>query len=378
MSKTAKWIISIIVIILIIAEVWYYGAKPANTPAETGLINIGAILSLTGNQTDIGQSMRQGAEMAQEEINSIGSGSKLNILSEDGQNDPKAGLSAYRKLSDVDGIKIFLVAHSNVSRAVAEVAQKENGLVFSIYTIAPTLTQIGDRVFLNEINTINEINKLVEYAELKKYKTAATLVVNTEGSLANQKIFKGKFESDVGRIVVEEKYNATENDFRTQLTKIKAGSPDVIFIMASPKQMGLILKQKSELGINAPILSTFHTEGADLLKVAGSLAEGIIYTHTVDLVSSNPVVKSFADKFRAKYNKEPDYFGAEAYDSVKILYSVSKNCLGGDVACVKNNLVAVKNFPAVTGLITINNNRETDKTIILKTVKNGQFVPLNQ
>jgi len=70
--KLSKWVIAIVVIILIIAGIWYYGTKPATTPTSAELIKIGAVLSLTGAGSFHSQNIKQGADLAVDEINKLG------------------------------------------------------------------------------------------------------------------------------------------------------------------------------------------------------------------------------------------------------------------------------------------------------------------
>ena len=381
MKRAMKIIITIIIVIIIIAIIVFAYVKnnSRQDTKESEPVTVGVIVSLSGDYANIGESMREGAKLAQEEINILTSSPKLNLLFEDGQADAKVGLGAYRKLADINGVKFFLLAHSNISQAVSAVAQKEGNLALSIYSSAVNLTAIGDLVFRNEVRIEGETQKLVDYVLGKNYRKAAILPVNTEGSMASAKLFQQKFEAKGGQITLIEKYGAKENDFRTQLTKIKSSNPDVIFAIGGPKQMGEIIKQAHKLGIGTPLVSDFHAEGPELLSVAGSSADGLVYSHTLDLTSLDPAVKNYADKFRAKYRQEPDYFSAAAYDSINIIYNSARNCAPiNDLDCVRKNLLSVENYPGVTGKTTIDSSRETDKTIILKIVKNGQFVPLEQ
>jgi len=326
MSKTLQIIIGIIVVIIIISLIFVFSEKK-KTERET--IKIGAILALTGKYQKWGQHMREGIDLAVEEINENGgiNGRKLIVVYEDSQTDAKLALTAYRKLVDIDGIKTIIVAHSSPSKSIAAVAQKEKVTIFAISAVAPGLPETGDYIFRNDINIDSEVEKLTSFVYGNDLKKVALVLINTEGGVMYGELFKEKFENLGGKITIVEKYEKGTKDFRPLLTKVKATNPEAIYGTLAPHEAALVLKQAKELGIEAQFLCDFHCEGSDLLE-AGELAEGIIYSHVLDLTSRKKEVQNFLKAFREKYGKEPEYGSALAFDTVKILSLKLKIILG--------------------------------------------------
>lgn len=371
MTKTTKIIIGIVIAILVIAGIWY---EVRRKPKEEGVIKVGAILSLTGNYSYWGEYNRKGIELAVEEINTKLENKKIEVIYEDSQTDSAVGLSAYRKLADIDNIKIFIVAQSTITKTLAPVVQQERRILFAISAVNPGIPETGDYIFRNDINPKDEIDKLIEFIKSKHYNRIALLAINTEGGLQYPELFKEKFS---GEIVAYEKYEKGAKDFRTQLFKIKNANPEVIYPISSPGDIALILKQAEALGLRKQFISDFHIEGPELISGAGDLVNGIIYTHTSDLKGDKSPSKEFINKFREKYQQDPEYQAALAFDTIKILGIAIENC-ADNTDCIKSELLKIKNLVGVTGSTTITETGETEKPVILKTIKNGQFVPYEE
>lgn len=177
-----------------------------------------------------------------------------------------------------------------------------------------------------------------------------------------------------GGVTGSESFEPDAQDFRTQLTRIKQKNPEAIFIVAY-KESILILRQIKELGINTKLLSTPVFEDQEIIEKAGEIAEGVIYVYYggFDPQSGDEVVKKFAETFKTKYNRDPGYYSALAYDAMNIvLLAIEKG--GAKSEDIKNALYQIKDFPGVTGKTTFDVNGDVVKSVLLKVVKNGQFV----
>ncbi len=374
MTKIAKTILWVVIIVIVIGAIWYGLTRK---PAEEKVIKIGAILSLTGKYGYWGQYNKKGIELAVEEINKQLKDKKLEVIYEDSQTDAATGLSAYRKLSDVNNIKIFVVAQGTIAKVLAPIAQKEKRVIFAISATTAGIPETGDFIFRNDINPEDEIDKLIEFVQNRNYNKVALMPINTEGGVQYAELFKEKFEKLDGKVVAYEKYEKGEKDFKTQLLKIKNTNPEVIYPISSPGDMALILKQANELGLKKQFISDFHIEGPELISGAGDLANGIVYTHSLNLKDNRPKLQEFINAFKEKYKEEPEYQAALAYDTIRILGMVINKC-GDNEDCIKNDLLKIRNFEGITGMINITEIGDTQKLIILKTIKNGQFVPYEE
>lgn len=371
MNKTTKIIGGIIVLTIIVLIVVFY------KPVPKGTIKIGALFSLTGTTSSYGEHMKEGTDLAKDEINAQGGikGRKIEIVYEDTQGDTQQGITAYQKLVNIEGLKVLLAGISNVVLGVAPLAEQNQVLVFAIGTAAAQISEAGDFIFRHNLLPQTEAKVLADLVYNKKeYKEIAGIFVNTESGVSYRDEFKKNYEELGGNIKLIEMYEKGAADFKTQLTKIKASGVKAVFAGSYIKELGYILKQSKELGLDVQWFSAYVAEGPEVLDIAKDSANGLIYSHFFN--PESPSIKEYQKKYEERYGKSSEFYAALAYDNVKILAEVMKKCSNPeDSVCIKSELYKIKDFPAVTGKITIDDKGDTSKEIVIKTIKNGQFVP---
>lgn len=129
--------------------------------------------------------------------------------------------------------------------------------------------------------------------------------------LANS--FKENYTKLGGKVIIEESYKAKDTDFKSVLTSIKAKNPEVLYVPGYYEEVGLIVRQAKELGLNIPILGGDGYESPKLTEIAGKEALNNVY-YTTHYSSKDPNVVKFINAYKEKYGKEPDAFGALGYD----------------------------------------------------------------
>ncbi|MBU4455265.1 ABC transporter substrate-binding protein [Patescibacteria group bacterium] len=376
MTKNAKIIVGAIIAVVIIGGIWYgAGRKPAPVETEKEPIKIGAILPFTGKLGYYGDYYSHGLNLAIEEINNAGgiNGKKIEIIYEDNQGDTSQSITAYQKLSQTDGVKIYITTLSGATLALAPLVENNHDILFNLNSAAPTISKAGDYTFRNNIFPLSEIKALSTFINQKDYNKIALLMFNNDAGVEYKDLFSEEYISNGGEIVGSELYEQGATDFRTQLTKIKAKNVDAIIMFAYANEGGLIIKQAKEIGVTAPFFSFYTSEDSKLIEVGGSATEGLIYTHCFN----ESAAASFKEILQKKHGTTAGlFYSAIAYDTLKILAKTLNNCDEKDTVCVKADLYNVKEYPGTSGITTINADGDTEKSVFLKTIKNGQFVPL--
>ena len=193
--------------------------------------------------------------------------------------------------------------------------------------------------------------------------------------MGHRNAIKSEVEKLGGEILIEETMLPEATDYRAQLTRIKSKDPEAIYLLTDATSAGLILKQAKELGINVQWFSTRSIQKEEVISIAGEAAEGVIYTYSFNPESDSPVVKHFVENYKVKYGEIPDYAAAEAYEALRLIAKVLNEC-GVDTECMKRNLLETKNHQGVLGKLTFDEKGDVYFPYTLKTIKNGQFVPL--
>ncbi|GAG00492.1 unnamed protein product, partial [marine sediment metagenome] len=249
-----NWIIiSIIVVLTLVIMIFV-----TQTKKDLGEIKIGAIMPLTGELATYGEPVKNGMELAVEEINAKGgiNGTLLRIIFEDDLGDPKTAVSAFNKLIDSEKVPIILgPLTSGASMATAPVAERRK--VVQLSTIAGTikLKYAGDYIFRvfasDELQAKAIVDKAIDIFGSKK---AAILYINNAYGQGIKEITENRYIERGGQLVAIESFNESDKDFRTQLIKIKNVKPDLIFCLSYWKEGALILVQAKELGIDTKFL----------------------------------------------------------------------------------------------------------------------------
>lgn len=339
-------------------------------------IKIGVISSLTGTIAPYGQSVWEGIQIAVNEINENGGiGAKsIKVLLEDAQSDPKVSVSAVNKLINVDKVPVIIgpVASSNVM-AVAPIVNEKATVILSPAAASPRITEAGDYVFRNRAAGGLEALKLAEYAYKRlRVKKACLLYINTDYGVAYKDIIKKRFIELGGGILLVESFNQGDTDFRSQITKLLRFKPKAIFLLGNPKEVGQILKQSKEIGLQATFLAN-NVESDELLKAASDAAEGLIFVLPFfEHDNSAPKVKNFVEKYKERFGRIPDLYAANGYDAVYLVkIAIERGGYKGEG--IKRALYEIKNYSGVNGIISFDKHGDVIKPLAFKTIKDGRY-----
>ncbi|MBT3406149.1 ABC transporter substrate-binding protein [Candidatus Woesearchaeota archaeon] len=343
---------------------------------EDDVIKIGAVQPFTGKAAWHAENVRKGVDLAVEEINSKGgiSGKRLEVVYEDSMFDKTRALLALRKLIDNDKVSVVIgpTSSSNVM-AVAPVAEISQTVVFSTVASAPRIRDAGDFVFRNSISGDVHGKYMAEYAyDVLGARTASTLFLNLANGVDYNDAFVTRFRELGGEVIVQESYDKSVNDFRTQLIKIKSSDSDVVYFAGL--SLELAVKQAKELGIESQILAPVIIESQDLLDVAGEAADGILYTAPAfDPESDDMIIGDFVDDFVTRYGDLPERTAADSYDAVMIIALALEVC-GQDSICIRDELYGVTDYRGVGGLTTFDEFGDVSKPLAIKMVEKEKFV----
>jgi len=346
-------------------------------------IVIGSILPLTGDGAMYGEWTQKGIDLAVREENQKGGikGKKIRILYEDTQQKPEQGIAAFKKLTLIEKVPAVIGGlSSSVTLAVAPLANQYKVVILSPASSSPKITDAGDYIFRICASDVYEGKIMAEFSfNTLKYRRISILYINNEYGVGIKNIFNNVFSENGGEIVSMESYDQGAIDFRMQLSKIKATNPETIYLVGYAPEMARALRQMKELGIKAPVLSSYEVENPKIIEIAREAADGIIYTaYDYDPQKKEPNIQHFVKDYREIYNEEPNIVSALGYDSAKIMIEAlkkAKNLTGDDI---KDQLYEIKDYPGITGKTSFDKNGDVEKSIIFKTIRNGYFIPLNK
>lgn len=300
------------------------GAEPTSVPAEEpkGPFRIGVMESLTGPGETYGQVANNAKQLAVAEINAAGgiNGRMLELVVEDSKCSAQDAITAYRKLTDVDGVKIILgTSCSGAMLGAAPLAEADGVVMFSGLATNPDIAEAGDYIFRTAMNDAQlgiDTGNVLWADGIRKL---ATINESTDYAEGVRRASVAQFEKRGGEVVAAEQYASDTTDFRSQLTKLLNADPDAIHIAAQGEfSGGTIVKQIRELGYEGPIYSEVVPIGSEALGIAGDAATGL-KAITADLDPANNKAQEVLGSYRDRYGQVtlPWYLGS-AYDDVYI------------------------------------------------------------
>ncbi len=347
------------------------GCKKANTNE----IVVGEFASLTGATATFGQGSHKGTQIAIDEINAAGGvlGKQIRLVTEDDQSKPGEAATVVRKLIARDkAVAILGEVASSRSLEAAPICQQNKIPMISPASTNPKVTQVGDYIFRVCFIDPFQGTVLAKFALSKGWKKAAILTdVKQDYSVGLSQFFKEYFTKNGGTIVAEQNYSTDDSDFNAQLTGIKTANPDCILASGYYTEAGLIAKQARQLGINAPLLGGDGWDSPSLVKVGGAAMEGNFFSNHYSAEDKSEVVQGFLKKF--KDPAEADAMAALGYDSAMILADAIKRAGTTDGPALRDAIAATKEYQGVTGLITLDSQRNANKPAVILTIKDGKF-----
>lgn len=284
---------------------------------------IGALDSLTGLGESYGVPLSQTKLLAVEEINAAGgvNGRPLRLVVEDSKCTANDAITAYRRLTDVEGVKIILGATcSSATLGVAPLAEKDGVVLLSPSSTSPDITLAGDYIFRTAINTLQTGTDVGNSMFAHGTRRLGSITEATDYAEGFRRTAVAQFEKLGGLVVAAESYPSEVIDFRSPLTKLMNENPDAILLGAqSEASAGGIVKQARELGYDGPIYSEVVPTGPGALSIAGEAATGLMaVVPNPDLETSVglDLLTNYRDRFGVV--AAWPWFQGSAYDGVYI------------------------------------------------------------
>ena len=278
--------------------------------------------SVTGPGETYGNVAVRAKRMAVDEINAAGgiNGRMIEIIVEDSKCNAQDSITAYRKLTDVDGVRIILgTSCSGAMLGAAPLAEEDGVVLFSGLATNPDIASAGDYIFRTSMSDLQLGIDTGNVIWADGARRLATITEATDYAEGVRRTSVAQFEERGGQVVAEERYSSDITDFRSQLTKLLGEDPDALHIAAQSEfSGGTIIKQARELGYEGPIYSEVVPVGATALEIAGDAATGL-KAIIAELDPANDKAQQVLADFRERYEYVtlPWYLGS-AYDDVYI------------------------------------------------------------
>ncbi len=382
MQRSMRWL-SMGLVVGLAATLAACSETKSTGSATGGEIKMGVVLDITGAGASLGGPERQAIEMLAEQVNKAGgvNGRQIKLFIEDNQSTEDGAAKAASKLLNTEKVDILLGAsRTGPSLAMRPLAEKAETPMISLAANVKIVdgskwvfkTAQNDRVVLEKMS------------EDMKAKGITKVAIARDASGFGEGI--PEMLADIGKsagieVVKVEKFAPDATDFTSQMTNLRAASPQAVLIWGIPPAAGLAQKAYAQLvGTNIPVYQSHGIGNQAFLDTAGDAAAGLraplgrmlVAGQLKDDDPQKPVVTKFIADFKAKYNASPSTFAGHAYDGFMIAVEALKKA-GTDKAKLRDAIEATSKWPGVSGVFTMtptDHSGLTKDALVIVTVEN--------
>jgi branched-chain amino acid transport system substrate-binding protein len=363
------------------------GAQGGSSQPAAPKNKLAFFFPLTGEQMQYGQMLKSGAELAIAQWNAAHGTSYVGEYYDD-KGDPKEAVNIANKIvSDPLVIVGSGSFSSSCAMAAAPVFEEKKLLLVSPGASHADFPHMGDYIFSCVISQKYEGAEFARAAKSQTgLKTVAIVYQNTDHGVQASALFRDEWVRLGGQVVAYENYVPGQtNDFSPILSKFKNLNPDIIYVSSAYNDAANIFLQARALNINSQFVGPGMCVTQDFLDLVTNKANGTIILSTIPSfmpsvlknAAVTPETENFIKTFTAAYNRTPDGFAAQGFDTVNIiLSSVEKAGTGSDK--LRQEIASLRNFSGISGFdMHFNDTKEMIKGVYMFKVQDGDFIPLN-
>ncbi|MDD5711139.1 MAG: ABC transporter substrate-binding protein [Smithellaceae bacterium] len=350
-------------------------------------IKVGALFSVTGPASFLGEPERNTAVMVVDKINKAGGikGRKVSLIVYDTQGDAtKAVQAATRLIKDDKVVAIIGPSTTGDTMAVIPIVEKEGIPMISCAAGIKITDPAKKWVFKTAQNDNLAVQRIYEYLKTQGIKRVALLTVSDSFGSSGREQLKGLAKSYGVDIAADETYGPKDTDMTAQLTKIRGSEAKAIICWGTNPGPAIVARNVKQLGITLPLIMSHGVSSKKFIELAGDASAGIIIPsgHVIvadQLPGSDPQKKalmSYVKEYQARYKAEGDHFGGHAWDAMTLVKMALERG-AATPAAIRAQLEKTRNYNGIGGIFNFSPTDHaglTKDAFVMVTIKNGDWV----
>lgn len=340
-------------------------------------IKIGHLASLTGSEANFGVSADRGVRMAAEEWNAAGGivGRPIEIVTVDDQSKNQEVNNCMMKLIQQDRVVTVIgeIASGNTI-AAAPAAQRYKIPLVTPGSTNPVVTQKGDFVF-RICYTDDFQGQVIARFAYKRLNVKNAAIITDQASaysISLSKFVGEEFKKLGGNVLAEVSYKKTDSDYNAQVNQVLQKKPDVLFLTGYYTNVGNIVRTARQAGFTGPMVGGDGWDADTLYQIGGKDLDNTYFTNHYSPDDPNPRIQDFIKKYQSKHGSVPDAMAVLGYDAALVVFDAVKRAGNTEGPAIRDALAATKDYETLTGTITIDENRNARKGIVVVGVKDGK------
>lgn len=324
-------------------------AFQACKPKSDNVVNIGAILPLTGYAATNGQMSQRAIDLAIDSLNQT-SKIKYKVIYEDSKSLPKDAATCYKKLH-AQGVKYLIgFGGATLYSFIPETNNKEE-LLFATATPNVGILELSNRCLRVYPNVPMVTGRILDYVKENSYKNVALLYIQNEVYAGYANTFKKQIEETGQKLCFYEGYDPSTTDYKNIINKLLASKPDCIYLASTGESTGVVIRQiftDGRMG-NVPIFGDISLANSENVALIGEIKTPVY-------IVNGPISDDFNQLFKAKYGSTPNAFAAYSY-AIPFMIDEALNKVGeeADIQQVYQHILS-SSYNSVIGGISYDEN----------------------
>ncbi|MEK6674726.1 MAG: ABC transporter substrate-binding protein [Planctomycetota bacterium] len=360
------------VVSVLFAVIAFRGSAEAADP-----IKIGHLASLTGSEATFGISTDRGVNIAVEERNKAGGilGRPIEIVPVDTQSKNQEVNNCMVKLLQQDKVCAVIgeIASSNTI-AAAPAAQRAKVPLVTPGSTNPEVTKKGDYVF-RVCYTDDYQGRVIARFSAKRLNVKSAAIITDQASAYSIKlseIFKEEFEKLGGKVVSEVSYKKSDSEYSAQVNQALRANPDVLVLTGYYTNVGNIVQIARKTGFTGPMVGGDGWDSDTLYQIGGKALDNTYFTNHYSPDDPSPRIQQFIKTYQSKHGSVPDAMAVLGYDAAIVVFDAIQRAGVAEGPKIRDALAATKDLQALSGVITIDKDRNAQKGIVIVGIKDGK------
>jgi branched-chain amino acid transport system substrate-binding protein len=324
-------------------------------------IRIGAIFSVTGPASFLGEPERITAKMLEEDINKSGGvlGRKVEIIVYDDETDATKAVTAVDRLIKKDKV-VAIIGPSTSGNTLAIMPKVEEAKIPLVSCAAAKKITQPARPYVFKVvpSDILAVKKIFQHLKKAGISRIAILTASDGYGAGGREDIKELAPQMGITLVADEVYGPKDTDMTAQLTKIKGIAAQAIVCWGTNPGPAVIARNRVQLGIKTPLYMSSGVASKKFIELAGAAnAEGILLPAGRLIVceqvqASQPqkkVLTSYTKEYEAACKQPVSTFGGHAYDAIRVLELAMKNAKSAEPAAIRDALEKIKGYQGTAG-----------------------------
>lgn len=332
--------------------------------ADPEPIKIGAVFSITGGASFLGEPEKNTVLMYADLINERGGvlGRKIEIVVYDDETDVNKCVMAVDKLLRKDQV-VAVIGPTTSGNTLAVMPKFEPAKIplVSCASADKIVIPVTPWIFKDTPSDRFAVLKILEYAKARGQKKIAIITVSDGFGQAGREFLKELIPAQGFELVADEVYGPKDTDMTAQLTNIKNLNPDAVICWGTNPGPAVIARNRLQLGMQTPLYMSHGVASKKFIELAGEGAEGlllpagrlIVAGQIVDNHPQKQLLMDYKNRYETKFKSDVSTFGGHGWDGLGLIVAAIEKAKSADPQAIRDALETIQGYVGTAGIFNL-------------------------